>query len=29
LIARAFGFHQREFFEAEEDEKEAPKVSFD
>jgi LemA protein len=29
LIARAFGFQQREFFEAEEDEKEAPKVSFD
>ncbi len=29
LIARAFGFQQRDFFEAEEDEKEAPKVSFD
>ena len=29
LVARAFGFVQREFFEADESEKEAPKVSFD
>ncbi len=29
LIARAFGFSQREFFEVAEDEREAPEVSFD
>ena len=29
LIARAFGFTQREFFEIEESEKAAPQVKFD
>jgi LemA protein len=29
LIARAFGFGEREFFEADEAEKEAPRVKFD
>jgi len=29
LIARAFGFGEREFFEADESEKEAPRVKFD